>query len=158
MIYDYPPAPGAAAPRLLAVPPILAVHTEGARVVQLVAPGTDAPAPVLVLVSVSVLSKMQYHHYRRTGSCRRCSCRCRGRGTARAAPHTRRCPGTCSEEHRALFICHTYPQHFLKFLTWPLTVVYYKVNYLPVGVRIWFWPNCRIRVLGDTANFLSEIG
>ena len=53
---------------------------------------------------------------------------------------------------------HTYPQHFLKFLTWPLTVVYYKVNYLPVGVRIWFWPNCRIRVLGDTANFLSEIG
>ena len=53
---------------------------------------------------------------------------------------------------------HTYPQHFFKFLTWPLTVVYYKVNYLPVGVRIWFWPNCRIRVLGDTANFLSEIG
>ena len=53
---------------------------------------------------------------------------------------------------------HTYPQHFLKFLTWPLTVVYYKVNYLPVGVRIWFWPNCRIRVFGDMANFSSEIG
>ena len=37
---------------------------------------------------------------------------------------------------------HRYPQHFLKFLTLPLTVVYYKMNYLPVGVRIWFWPNC----------------
>ena len=53
---------------------------------------------------------------------------------------------------------HTYPQHFLKFLTWPLTVVYYKVNYLPAGVRIWFWPNCGIRVFGDMANFSSEIG
>ena len=56
------------------------------------------------------------------------------------------------------FAIHRYPQHFFKFLTLPLTVVYYKVNYLPVGVRIWFWPNCRIRVFGDMANFSSEIG
>ena len=34
-----------------------------------------------------------------------------------------------------------------------MTVVYYKVNYLPVGVRIWFWPNCWIRVFGDMAKF-----
>ena len=61
---------------------------------------------------------------------------------------------TCAKDNRI----HTYPQHFLKFLTWPLTVVYYKVNYLPVGVRIWFWPNCRIRVFGDMANYSSEIG
>ena len=53
---------------------------------------------------------------------------------------------------------HRYPQHFFKFLTLPLTVVYYKVNYLPVGVRIWFWPNCRIQVFGDMVNFSSEIG
>ena len=53
---------------------------------------------------------------------------------------------------------HTYPLEFLWYVTWSMTVVYYKVNYLPVWVRIWFWPNCRIRVLGDTANFLSEIG
>ena len=43
-------------------------------------------------------------------------------------------------------------------MTWSMTVVYYKVNYLPVGVTIWFWPNCRIRVFGDTANSISEIG
>ena len=53
---------------------------------------------------------------------------------------------------------HRYPQHFFKFLTLPLTVVCYKVNYLPAGVRIWFWPNCGIRVFGDMANFSSEIG
>ena len=47
---------------------------------------------------------------------------------------------------------------FLKFLTLPLTVVWYKVNYLPAGVRIWFWPNCGILVFGDMANFSSEIG
>ena len=39
-----------------------------------------------------------------------------------------------------------------------MTLVYYKVNYLPVGVRIWFWVNCGGRVFGDTANFSSEIG
>ena len=39
-----------------------------------------------------------------------------------------------------------------------MTVVCYKVNYLPVGIRIWFWPNCRIRVFGDMDNFSSEIG
>ena len=43
-------------------------------------------------------------------------------------------------------------------MTWSMTVVYYKVNYLPVGVTIWFWPNCRIQVFGDTAKFSSEIG
>ena len=32
------------------------------------------------------------------------------------------------------------------------------VNYLPVGIRIWFWVNCGGRVFGDTANFSSEIG
>ena len=35
---------------------------------------------------------------------------------------------------------------------------YYKVNYLLVGVRIWFWVNCGSRVFGDIANFSSEIG
>ena len=54
MEHYYPPAPGVAAARLLAVPPALAVHTEGARVVQLVAPGTNAPVPVLVLVFTSI--------------------------------------------------------------------------------------------------------
>ena len=39
-----------------------------------------------------------------------------------------------------------------------MTVVCYNVNYLPAGVRIWFWPNCRTRVFGDMANFSSEIG
>ena len=53
---------------------------------------------------------------------------------------------------------HTYPLDFLLYMTWSMTVVCYKVNYLPVGIRIWFWPNCRIRVFGDMANFSSEIG
>ena len=48
---------------------------------------------------------------------------------------------------------HTYPLEFLLYVTWSMTVVYYKVNYLPVAIRIWFWPNCRIRVFGDMANF-----
>ena len=49
---------------------------------------------------------------------------------------------------------HSYPLNFLLYLT----MVCYKVNYLPVGIRIWFWPNCLIRVFGDMANFSSEIG
>ena len=69
-----------------------------------------------------------------------------------AGAHVR--PGSGARYFRA----HRYPQHFFKFLTLPLTVVCYKVNYLPAGVRIWFWPNCGIRVFGDMANFSSEIG
>ena len=53
---------------------------------------------------------------------------------------------------------HTYPQQFFKFQTWQMTVVYYKVDYLPGGVRIWFRPNCRVGVFGDMANLSSEIG
>ena len=53
---------------------------------------------------------------------------------------------------------HTYPQHCFKFQTWQMTVVYYEVNYLPEGVRIWFHPNCRVGVFGDMANLSSEIG
>ena len=53
---------------------------------------------------------------------------------------------------------HRYPQHFLKFLTLPLNVVCYKVNYLPAGVRIWFQANCGSRVFGDIADLSSEIG
>ena len=49
---------------------------------------------------------------------------------------------------------HSYPLNFLLYLT----MVCYNVNYLPVGIRIWFWPNCLIRVFGDMANFSSEIG
>ena len=37
---------------------------------------------------------------------------------------------------------HTYPLDFLLYMTWSMTVVWYKVNYLPVGIRIWFHPNC----------------
>ena len=55
-------------------------------------------------------------------------------------------------------LSHTYPLDFLLYMTWHMTVVCYKVNYLPVGIRIWFWPNCRIRVFGDMAKFSSEIG
>ena len=46
------------------------------------------------------------------------------------------------------------------FLFWTLqmTVVCFKVNYLPGGVRIWFHPNCRVGVFGDMANLSSEIG
>ena len=43
------------------------------------------------------------------------------------------------------------------FMTWLMTVVYYKVNYLPVGVRIWYWENCGGRVFGDKANFLRGL-
>ena len=41
-----------------------------------------------------------------------------------------------------------------------MMVVLKKVNYLTVGVRIWFRVNCRgrVRVFGDTANFSNEIG
>ena len=53
---------------------------------------------------------------------------------------------------------HTYPLEFLLNMTWPMIVVYYKVNYLPVGVRIWFHPNCRVGVFRDMVNFLNEIG
>ena len=53
---------------------------------------------------------------------------------------------------------HSYPLEFLLYMTWPLTVVYYKVNYLPVGIRIWFQVNCGSRVFGDVADFSSEIG
>ena len=37
-------------------------------------------------------------------------------------------------------------------------VVCYKVDYLPVGVGIWFQVNCGVRVFGVTAIFSSEIG
>ena len=57
-----------------------------------------------------------------------------------------------------IIVRHTYPLEFLLYMTWSMTVVYYKVIYLPVGIRIWFWPNCQIRVFGDMANFSSEIG
>ena len=53
---------------------------------------------------------------------------------------------------------HTYPQQFFKFQTWQMTVIYYKVHYLPGGVRIRFHPNCRVGVFGDMANLSSEIG
>ena len=65
------------------------------------------------------------------------------------------CSGVRSSEMK---VSHTYPQHFFKFQTWQMTVVYYKVHYLPGGVRIWFRPNCRVGVFGDMANFASEIG
>ena len=51
----------------------------------------------------------------------------------------------------------TYPQQFFKFQTWQMTVVYYKVDYLPGGVRIWFRTNCRVGVFGDMANLSNEI-
>ena len=41
---------------------------------------------------------------------------------------------------------HSYPLEFLLYMTWPLTVVYYKVNFLPVGVRIWFQVSCGSQV------------
>ena len=62
--------------------------------------------------------------------------------------------GQCSDGGRA----HTYPQQFFKFQTWQMTVIYYKVHYLPGGVRIRFHPNCRVGVFGDMANLSSEIG
>merc|ERR1712218_204686 len=53
-------------------------------------------------------------------------------------------------------LVHTYPLEFLLYMTWSMTVVYYKVNYLPVGVRIWFWPNCRVRVFGDRVKMAKN--
>ena len=40
----------------------------------------------------------------------------------------------------------------------PMMVAYYKVNYLPVGVRIRFRVNCGSRVFGVRANLSCEIG
>ena len=39
-----------------------------------------------------------------------------------------------------------------------MMVACYKVNYLPVGVRIRFRVNCGSRVFGVRANLSSEIG
>ena len=39
-----------------------------------------------------------------------------------------------------------------------MMAVCYKVDYLPVGVRILFWVNCGGRVIGVRAKFSSEIG
>ena len=41
---------------------------------------------------------------------------------------------------------------FFKFLTWPLTEVYHKVNYLLVGVRICFTQIAELD-FGNMANF-----
>ena len=45
---------------------------------------------------------------------------------------------------------HTYPQQSFKFPTLQMTVLvlqsYSFIYQLPVGVRIWFCPNCRVRV------------
>ena len=39
-----------------------------------------------------------------------------------------------------------------------MMAVYYKVDYLPVGVKIWFQVNCGGRVFGVRAKLSSEIG
>ena len=36
-------------------------------------------------------------------------------------------------------------------------MVYHQENHLPVGVRIWFHPNCRIRVFGEKAKKMVKI-